>query len=514
MPLSSTSVAPAVGASVTNVQFAAAAEVLPRKNLIIGTYDPAITTLTNNVPMFVTSAEEVGSIAGRGFMAHRLAVQNFLGSGGGETWFIPQAEAGGAAQATGSITISSAATASGTLSLYIAGISVPVPVTSGDSETVIAAAIVTAITANADLPVTATSAVGVVTVTAKSAGPWGDDISFTFNWGFQEAFPADVAVIVVNMSGGTGIPTIADALNNLGTGDAANEQHFTDMVHGYGQDSTTLDAVLTYVGAGNTAVGLWSKTVARPFRSLIGDTTAGSGGLSSLISLADGRKTDRATGIIAAPGSPNHPAEIAALAAGIASKLNNNRAQEHALGQILPGIIPGSKTGDRWTDSYDNKDTANKNGIGTTAASGGALVIQLMLTFYRPDTVPSTTNSYRSYRNISILQNQLDSVKTNFEQDKWLGVSLVESVANVSNIIDRQKARDVEAVKDDLVALVQSWLKKSWIFEAETFAIPNIQVQIRAGTNGFDAIVPVILSGEIGILDTNIEHDVSIAVLL
>ncbi|GAF92947.1 unnamed protein product, partial [marine sediment metagenome] len=119
MPLASSSQAAAVGSSVTNTQFAAAAQVLARKNLIIGTYDPAITTITDDTPALVTSPEDVGATFGFGFMLHRLAVQSFAGSGGGETWVIPQVEVAGN-QAEGTITYSTAATANGTISLYIA----------------------------------------------------------------------------------------------------------------------------------------------------------------------------------------------------------------------------------------------------------------------------------------------------------------------------------------------------------------------------------------------------------
>lgn len=513
MPLSSTTVAPAVGASVLNTQFASSAEVLPRKMLIIGTYDPAITTITDDTPALITSPEEVGATYGWGFMLHRLVAQAYVGHSGLETWVIPQAEAGGAAASTGTITYTGTATASGTVYLYVAGIPVPVTVASGDSATVIAASTVTAITANQLLPVTASSAAGVVTLTAKSKGPWGDGITFTFNWGVKEAFPAGVSAAVAAMSGGSGVPTIANALNSLGTGDDANANHFTDMVHGYLQDTTTLDAVSTYVGAGNTAIGLYDKVVARPFRSLVGDTVAGPLGLSGLVTLADSRKTDRATGVIAAPGSPNHPAEIAAVAAGISAKLNNDRAEEHALGQILTGILPGEST-DRWTSSLDSRNTANAGGIGTTKHDGGALYVQSLLTFYRPDSVAPTSNGYRSYRNISILQNMLDSVATNFKGDKWLGVSLVADVARVANINDRLKARDVESVRDDIVALVTAWRDRAWVYEIDSFTLPNIQIQVRAGTNGFDVVIPVILSGEIGIIDSVIQFDTAITVLL
>jgi phage tail sheath gpL-like len=92
MPLSQSSLAAAVGAAVQNVQFQATALNLPRKILIIGTYDPSITSVVDEVPVLITSPEDAGTKFGFGFMIHRLAVQAFAGSQGVETWVIPQSE--------------------------------------------------------------------------------------------------------------------------------------------------------------------------------------------------------------------------------------------------------------------------------------------------------------------------------------------------------------------------------------------------------------------------------------
>lgn len=516
MPPSSSSQAAAVGASVLNKQFVTAAEVLPRKMVIIGTYDPAITTIVDEVPALVTSIEESADTYGDGFMIHRLVKAAMLGSQNSETWVVPQAEAGGAVASAGDITITGPATAAGTIYLYIAGDLVEISVASGDAQNDIAIAVAAAITADPDLPVTAVVNGGTlnqVDVTAKSKGPWGDSINMSLNWGFQEALPAGVAVVFTQLTGGSGVPTLDDALTGMGTGDAANERHFTDLVHGYLQDSTSLNALSTYNGAGNTATGCYAKTVARPLRSLVGDVAAGSSGLTNLQTLADGRKTDRTSGVIAVPGSPNHPAEVAAQALGIAQRLNANRAEETVIGQILQNVIPGALA-DQWTKSYASRDTAVQGGISPTKSLNGVVRAQNLLTFYRPATVPASSNGYKSQRNISIIQNMLFNLKSNFEQDRWLGCSIVDDVARVTNIVDRQKARDSEAVKDDLIALAKSFLSKAWVYEVDTYTIPNISVQIRTGTNGFDTILPVILSGELGIIDSVIEFDTAITVLL
>ena len=516
--LDTSSQAAAVGSSVKNVQFAVEAQNIPRKILIIATYDPLKTAVVDEVPVQVLSPEDAGDKFGFGFMAHRLAVQAFKGSSGIETFIQPQSEAGGAVVAEGEIDFTgSTGVLAGMMNLYIAGLSVPVIVTDAMTVEGLADAVVAAITADKDLPITAikTAVTFEVVTTAKTKGPWGNDISIDFNLGVGETLPVGVVAAVTDMASGTGLPDIQDALDGLGTGDDANEDFFTDVVQGYGQDTTTFDAISAYVGAGNDFVGLYSKTVSRPFRVLTGDVVADSAGLTALQAVADARKLDRTNGVIAVPGSPNHPSEIAALAMGNMARINQDRAAQHYVDILLSGIWPGAKA-DRWTSEYDNRDIAVKGGISPTRVKSSSVFMQNVMTFYRPDSVPVSSNGYRSMRNISILQNILDNIRTNFERAKWQGISIVNSVAKVGNTLDREKARDVGAVIDDLIALAKDFESKAWIYES-AFTINKLKetgaVTVRSGTNGFSNTLSIILSGEGGILDTVTQFDTSIAVL-
>jgi phage tail sheath gpL-like len=518
MSLNTTSLADGIGVSVNNTRFKAGASVVPRKILIIGTFDPLKTSAVPNVPMQIFSPEHCGANFGFGFMLHRLAVQAFLGSAGVETWVIPQSEAGGSVKAAGKISITGPATAAGTLYIYIAGIVVPVSVASGDAATAVAGNIITAINAMKELPVTAVVGTNAydVTVTSKSSGPWGNAISILMNLGLNQAVPAGLSVTITSMANGAGVPTIATALNALGTGDGANDAFFTDMVHGYGQDTTTLDAVLLYVGSGNTATGLWDSLVGRPFRSLVGDTAAGSAGLTALTTLSGNRKSDRATGVIAVPGAPNHPAEIAALTIGVIAAVNNDLAEGSYLGLTLPGIIPGA-VADRWTSTYDNRDAAVKAGISPTRVRSGVVQLQNVISFYRPDDVPVTSNGYRSMRNISILQNILANIRSNFDREKWQGVSIVKDTIAVTDIASRKKSRDIDSVIDDLTALAKSFESMAWIFSADytvkALAEPGA-VSIRTGGTGFNSQLSLVLSGEGGIFNNVVNFDTDISVAM
>ena len=519
MTIDPNSLAAINGVSAQNKQFAVSAQVVPQKNVIIGTFDEGtFTSITPNVPIRVFSAADVGGQTGYGFMLHRLARAAFK-PGNVETWIIPQLEGGSDPdQAEGEIDFTASATVkAGTIALYIAGDRVAVTTSDDDTPTEIGDAIVAAITADDDLPVTAVNAIGVVTLTSKSGGTFGNDISILFNLNAGEELPSGVAATITNMSGGAGVGDIEDALDAMGTGDAQNEDNFTNLIHGYGADTATLNLISTYNGVGNTFVGNYRKEVARPFRSLIGDTTPLTAGLTAALAFAElRRETDRTNGKICAPGSPNHPQEIAAQTIGVMAVTNSTRAEEGYINKLLSGVFPG-EVADRWTNDYDNRDQAVRGGVGTTLAVGTSLKLQNVITFYRPVSVAVESNGYRAMRNISIVQNLLFNYRANFDREKWQGISIVEDTTNVSTVIDRQKARDVDAVLDDLVALADQFAGKAWLYNA-SYTKSQLQagdkVTLRAGLTGFDMTFPVILSGEGGIYNSVIEFDTSIAILL
>lgn len=519
--ITSNSLAAAVGSSVKNVVFKPTAQVVPRKILIIGTGDP-LTEAGNvlNEPILSTSPEDIASKTGFGFLLHRLAIAAEKGAKGIETWFIQQAEPTGA-QAAGDIDFTGSTVATSfTLPIYIAGDRIAISIASGTSADNIAIAVAAAINADTNLPVTA-AVDGVTTaqvnITSKTEGTYGNDIDISIALADTDVVPSTITTTILAMSAGSGVAVLQTALDSLGTGDGANEAFFTDVIYsGYLQDTTSLDAFSGYVGEGNDFVGLYDKVVHKPFRALVGDVAAGSGGLSALVALGNGRKEDRGNGVLAVPGSQSHPAEIAAQAIGIMARINNNLAEQNYVDQILDGVWPGDKA-DRWTADYDDRDTAVKAGVSPTVVKNGNVYLQNVVSFYHPDSVPQTSNGYRSMRNLSILQNVLFNVAQNFEAEKWQGISIVSDVQRVGNVQSRKKARDTDSVIDDLVALARSFEANAWIFSA-SFTIDELKnagsVVIRTGGDGFESTLKIVLSGEGNILDTVTEFDTSIAVFV
>lgn len=518
MTILPSSKAAVVGSSVENQAFAVTARVVPRKIAIIGTFDPAKTDIVPHELIQVFSPEQVGALCGYGYMIHRLAEQAYKGSRNIETWIVPQDEPTGV-QATGSIDFTGSAGTPGTIYLYFSGIldrPVKIPISTSLTADVICSLVVATINAIKELPVTAAINVTpeICDITAKSFGSWGNDISIAFNLNPGEELPAGIVAAVTPMSGGTGAYTIQGALDALGTLDNANEKFFTDPIHGYG--IAALDVISDYVGKGDTKEGLYSEIVHKPFQSLVGDVAIGTAGLSALVTLADARKqSDRASGIISVPGSRSHPQEIAAQAMGHRARINNIRAEENYVDVILQDIDPGLEV-DRWTVLYNRRDNAVKNGISPTIVRNGTVYIQNLVTFYHPDAVPPDSNGYASFRNLSIIQNLLDSQYRTFNTEKWKNFTIVEDVTKVANTIDREKVRDIDSVIDECIALLEAWYSNAWIYET-TFAIDQLKVPeavvIRAGTDGFDINLKVILSGEGLILNIITIFDTSIAVL-
>lgn len=142
--------------------------------------------VADETPVQVGPASEAATLFGRGSFLHRMArlVRDIdPNSDSLELWACPVAEGGGATKAAATLTFVGVPTSSGTLRLVIDGVAIDIAVTSGDPIATISANAATAIVAqNADLPVTAQFAAGVLTVTAKHGGTKGNDISFRAYW--------------------------------------------------------------------------------------------------------------------------------------------------------------------------------------------------------------------------------------------------------------------------------------------------------------------------------------------
>jgi len=519
MPVDSNTLAVSNVAGIENAQFSPDSEVVPSKTLVIASFDPAKTLVVPDVPKRVFSGDEVGDESGFGFAAQRLVEKTLLASGGIECWVVYQDEDGSAVQSTGDIDFaSSTGVKAGTLELNIAGDVIPVAIATDDSADDIATKVVAELAKTKHKKVMVTAAVNGTTTsqvdfTAKSAGPFGDDITLGFNRAGGTA-PTGVSYVVTDMASGTGLPDISTALASLGQNDLANKEQFTEVVHGNGQDSTTLDAISVYVGEGDTFAGVYKKAVAKPFYFATGDTGTGSSALTALLALGNGRKLDRGNAVIALDGSISHPAELAAAAIGLTAAIGNVRPPESYEGLVLPEIWPG-EANDAWTNLGDSRDDAVHAGISPCIEVNGAAVLQNVVTFYHPDNVSDKSNAYRDVvsvkKHLNILRNSIDR----FASEKWTGVFFVDDKNEVTDPIAAVKARDRNDVVNELISLATEFAAKGWLFNS-AFTIAKLQsdpsnVVMRAGGTGVDWKLPSVYSGIGGISNGTILVDTNTA---
>jgi phage tail sheath gpL-like len=142
----------------------------------------------HDVPIPIGSQAQADQHFGAGSEMSRMFQAYYSNNFANEVWGLPVKEPTGASAATGDITITTAPSSAGTIHLYIAGTHIPVNVMTTDTVDNIAAAIADAInTSYTDLgtpalPVSATAALGVVTLTSTFKSVNANEITVSMNY--------------------------------------------------------------------------------------------------------------------------------------------------------------------------------------------------------------------------------------------------------------------------------------------------------------------------------------------
>ena len=190
-------------------------------------------------PVQLQTDEQAKAIMGSGSEAH-LMWREFAKLGLTARVLLVTESAG--ANATGTITLTTNATGSGTLRLYICDAVLEVGIVSGDSVTTIAAAMVSAINAKDDLPVTATNALGVITVTAKNKGPRSNSLRFMPLIVGSSVGTTVSPTVDTAMSGGTTADDVTTAISTLSAG------RYYYIVHAH-NDATNIGLIKAHVNS-------------------------------------------------------------------------------------------------------------------------------------------------------------------------------------------------------------------------------------------------------------------------
>lgn len=346
---------------------------MSRRMLFIGNKLAAGSAPQNSLRRINSAAEAVLHF-GRGSVLHEMLTAARAANLTADIWAMAIDDLAGGVQATKTITVTGPATGSGTLALYMNGFRFGVGVTTGDSVTVVAAAIAAAINARLDSPMTAAAAVGVVTCTARHKGVFTQDIDIRTNYYPDDVLPTGLAVVVANAIAGSGNPDIATALAAISL-----EAYYTIVTPW--NDSTNIVKLETEL---NTRWGGMDMRTGHVFTGLTGNFAAQTG-------YGAARNSPHITvvGVKSAPTPAYIYAAVLAAVCEFSGAIDPARPFQTL---PLPGVLPPALA-DRFT--RQERDLLLRDGISTyTVDQGGNVLVERVITTYQTNAFAIDDVSY------------------------------------------------------------------------------------------------------------------------
>ncbi|EKN4198468.1 phage tail sheath subtilisin-like domain-containing protein [Yersinia ruckeri] len=359
-----------------------------QRTLIIGQM-LAAATLPPNLPVLVSSVATVAGLCGAGSMLQGQMAAYLANDIAGEIYILPLSDAEAMVAATGKITVTTPASATGAISLYIAGIRVQIAVVATDDVATIATALTAAINAATALPVIATAAAGVITLTAKNKGAHGNAIDVRLNYlgsAGGENTPDSLALTITPMSGGAGAPELDDALANL------QDRTFDFIINPY-TDTASLNKLKDFL---SDSTGRWSYA-----EQLYGHSFAAQSGTYGQLTAAGELRNDQHASLLGVNGSPT-PSYIwsAAYVGAIAQSLRNDPGRPLQTLSIAGVLAPPLAS--RFT--LTERNNLLHSGISTvTVADDGTVQVENIITTYQKNGFGAEDDSYLQIETLFLL---------------------------------------------------------------------------------------------------------------
>lgn len=349
------------------------------RRLIVGQVNDTAEHEEHGRLVLVSRTSEAIAIGGAGSVLAAMHKRYRQVDSFGEVWCLPLKVAAGTA-ASATVTVTGTATEAGLLNLYVAGQRVRAIVPKSAAAADVAAAVAAAINEATGLPVTASAAAGVVTLTAKFKGDLGNDIRLKLNRlgrANGEYTPAGLTVALVEMAGGVGSPDMAAALAALG------DEPFEFIAQPW-TDATTLDA---WKETMNDSAGRWSWA-----KQIYGHVySAKRGTLGALVAAGKLRNDPHVTVHGFENGVPQPCWEVAAsFTARTAVFISADVARPTQSGELV-GIDPAEPS-DRFM--LTEQQSLLNSGIATAVYEGGAYRISRAVTTYQKNAYGQPDDSY------------------------------------------------------------------------------------------------------------------------
>jgi phage tail sheath gpL-like len=344
--------------------------VFPFRALIVGTKKTG-SPIGNLVIRPTTSATQAAEDFGAGSTAHLMAA-GYFDSGAGVPLDVVTVNLPGGSAAAGLFTVSGTIATPGTVYVYVAGVRMTVQASVDTATTGLA--IMDAVNANTNLPVTASGAGTTFSLTAKHVGLIGNSIDVRFNHLAGEAFPGAISITEGKLAGGVGEPTYA----GLSAIIAANRY---DIV---------IDAYSTA-----TSLDFWATEMSARADALVGFPgmffAGASGTHAALVSLT-GTRNNKFECVVGQEDQPAWAVTRGAAVAGQAAKFLQDDPVRPLTGRkLLPGFGPNSA--DEFT--LAERDLLLHDGISTIRYdSQGRPNIERLITTYQETTGGSPDEAF------------------------------------------------------------------------------------------------------------------------
>ncbi|PWK30856.1 phage tail sheath subtilisin-like domain-containing protein [Pseudomonas sp. OV226] len=465
-------------AEVDNSQANSGAQT--QRTLIIG----QITASGNgvvNVPVLGQGVSDAKAKGGLGSMLALMTDAYVRADDFGEVWFLPLADAAGGVAATGTVLIAGTPTATGVISLYIAGQLLSLTVTTGELAADIATALAALVNSSSDLPVTATAATATVTLAAKNKGLGGNEIDLRLNYqgsSSGEAVPAGLTLTLTQMSSGATNPTLDTALANLG------DEPFDFIVCPY-TDTASLNALKNLL---NDKTGRWSYA-----NQVYGHVFAAQRGTVSALSTAGNARNNQHESIMGFYNSPSPAwiwaADVAGTAA-VALRADPGRPlQTLTLSTVLAPPSPSQFIlGERNTLLWD--------GISTfMVGSDGTVAIENLITTYQQNAFGAADDSYLQVETLFLLMFVLRAQRS-LVTSKY---SRVKLAANGTRFAPGSAIVTPNIIKADLIAQYGELEFNGYVQDAAGFAKGLIVEKNSINPNRVDVLWPGTLINQLRI---------------
>lgn len=426
-------------------------------------------TATANTPFQLANLAEAITKLGRGSIGVMMVDAMLRVTDTIETWVLPIADSGAGVQATGTVVFSGTPTAAGTVQLYVAGRRIQVAVSTSDTATTIGAAIAAAINAEADLPCTAAAVTGTVTVTSRHKGTLGNDIDLRINYlALSEQTPAGVTVTITAMASGTGDPSIATGLSNIGS------TQYNTAIMAF-NDATNLGLIETeldnrwgplYQNDGHCHVGL---------RGTVGT-------INTALSARNNPHVTAWT--LETTGEPCPLWEKASLAGTVCAYYLAIDPARPVQTLKLPGLLPASAE-KRWTRAERN-NLLSYGAATTVVDAGGNVIIERATTTYTLNSGGLVDPSYRDIETMYTLSYLRYTVRARIAQ-KFPRYKLAD---DGNQFGPGQAVVTPKIIKAELIALFLDWMDVALVENLDQFKADMLVERDGTDMNRINVLLP------------------------